>query len=195
MLRSFDFRAQMKDRRLLARVGLGILLAANLVAAVFVFYPLGGSAEDLAEEMRSKQRELEQQQQRLTRTRGIVSKVQQAKVEGDRFLDDCTLTRRTAYSTVVGELNKMALESGMKPKEASYSPPEPVPGSETLEQLTISANYEGSYPSLTKFVNLIDKSPRFLIIDSMQASPQSTGALNITIKLDTFIRNPVGGKS
>ena len=89
----------------------------------------------------------------------------------------------------------MALESGMKPKEASYSPPEPVPGSDTLEQLTISTNYEGSYQSLTKFVNLIDKSPRFLIIDSMQASPQTNGALNVTIKLDTFIRDTVGGKS
>ena len=185
----------MKDRRLLVRVALGILLAANVVAAVFVFYPLGGSAEDLVKEMRSKQLELAQQQQRVNRTRGIVAKVQQAKVEGDRFLNDCTLPRRTAYSTVVGELNKMALESGMKPKEASYSPLEPVPGSDTLEQLTISANYEGSYQSLTKFVNLIDKWPRFLIIDSMQASPQSSGALNVTIKLDTFIRDTVGGKS
>jgi hypothetical protein len=59
--------------------------------------------------------------------------------------------------------------------------------------LTITASYEGSYQSLTKFVNLLDKSPRFLIIDGMQAAPLSTGALTVTIKLDTFIQE--AGKS
>jgi hypothetical protein len=45
-----------------------------------------------------------------------------------------------------------------------------------------------------KFVNQLDKSPRFLIIESMQASPQSTGALSVSLKLDTFIRQAAGGK-
>jgi type IV pilus assembly protein PilO len=193
MPRSFDIRAQLKDRRVVVRVALGGLLAANLVAAVFVFHPLGGSAEDLARQMRAKQRDLAQQLQRVERTRSLVAKVQQAKVEGDKFLDECTLNRRIAYSTLVGEMDKMAVQSGMRPKESS-SQPEPVPGSDTIEELTISANYEGSYASLTKFVNMLDKSPRFLIIESMQAQPQSNGGLNVNIRLDTFIREAPGGK-
>jgi len=91
-------------------------------------------------------------------------------------------------------MNKMATESGMRPKEFSMLP-DLVAGSETLEQLTISANFEGNYASLVKFVNLLDKSSRFLIIESMQASPQSTGALSVSLKLDTFIRQAAGGKS
>jgi hypothetical protein len=42
---------------------------------------------------------------------------------------------------------------------------------------------------------MLDKSPRFLIIDSMQASPQSNGALNVNLRLDTFVRQNAGGKS
>ena len=194
MPRSFDLRARMKDRRVMVRSGLGALVALNLVAAIFVFHPLGGSAEDLAEQMRSKQRELEQRLKRVQRSRSLHAKVQQAKVEGDKFLLEATVEQRTAFSRIIEEMNKMAAESGMKPKEFSMLP-DPVPGSETLEQLTISANFEGSYASLVKFVNLLDKSPRFLIIESMQASPQSTGALNVSLKLDTFIRQAAGGKS
>ena len=194
MARNFDFRAHIKDRRVLVRAGLGVLLAANLIAAVFVFHPLGGSAEDLAQQMRTRQYELAQQLQRLERTRNVVQKVQQAKVEGDKFLDDYILSRRKAYSTLLAEANKLAAESGLKPKESAYAPPDPVEGSETLEQLAIAASYEGSYQSLTKFVNMLDRSPRFLIIDSMTASPQANGLLSVTVRLDTFIRE-AGGKS
>jgi len=178
----------------MVRAGLGTLLALNLVAAIFVFHPLGGSAEDLAEQMRSKQRELEQQLKRAERSRNLVAKVQQAKIEGDKFLVEATVEQRTAYSKLIEEMNKMATESGIRPKEFSMLH-DPVVGSETLEQLTISANFEGNYASLVKFVNLLDKSSRFLIIESMQASPQSTGALSVSLKLDTFIRQAAGGKS
>jgi hypothetical protein len=41
---------------------------------------------------------------------------------------------------------------------------------------------------------MLDKSPRFLIIESMQAQPQSNGGLNVNIRLDTFIREAPGGK-
>jgi hypothetical protein len=194
MPRNFDLRAQMKDRRMMVRAGLGVLLAANLVAAFFVIRPLGGSAEDLAQEMQNKERELAQQLQRLERTRNVVAKVQQAKVEGDKFLEDYILSRRKAYSTLLAEANKLAMDSGLQPKESSYAPPEPVEGSDTIEQLTITANYEGTYPSLTKFINMMDKSPR-LIIDAMQASPQSNGKLSVTVKLDTFIQETPPGKS
>ena len=57
--------------------------------------------------------------------------------------------------------------------------------------MTISAAYEGNYASLTKFVNLLDKSPRFLIIESLMAAPQQStngDLLSVTIKLDTFVR-------
>jgi Tfp pilus assembly protein PilO len=194
MARNFDLPMQLRDRRVLVRAGLGVLLAANLVAAVFVFHPLGGSAEDLAQQMETKQRTLAQQLQHLDRTRNVVEKVKQAKVEGDRFLADYILSRRKAYSTLLAEANQLALESGLKPKESAYAPPEAVEGSETIEQLSISANYEGTYQSLTKFINLLDKSPR-LIIEQMQASPQANGALSVAVKLDTFIQEAPAGKT
>jgi Tfp pilus assembly protein PilO len=194
MARSFDLRTRMKDRRTVVRAGLGVLLAANLVAAVFVFHPLGGSAEDLARDMQAKQRDLELKLRHLDQTRNVVAKVQQAKGEGDTFLADYILSRRKAYSTLLADANKLAVESGLQPKESSYAPPDPVEGSDTIEQLAISANYEGTYQSLTKFINLLDKSPR-LIIESLQAAPQTGGKLNVTVRLDTFIQETPQGKS
>jgi len=194
MPRNFDLRAQLKNRRVVVRLILGAMLFANLVAAAFVFHPLGGSPEDLARELEDRQRQLTQQRQRLERTRNLVGKVQQAKGEGDMFLEQSTMGRRTAFSTLIGEINKMAVDAGMKTKDSSWALGE-VEGSETLVQLTISANFEGSYANLTKFVNLLDRSQRFLIIESLQAQPQPSGILGVNVRLDTFIRQEARSKS
>lgn len=194
MPRNFDLRAFFKGRRGPVHAGLAVLVAANLVAAVFAFHPFGGSPADLVRQMQSKQRDLAQQLQRLERTRGLMKKVQEGKVEGDKFMAEYMMDRRYAYSTLLREIDKMAVDSGMKPKEQATRP-EPVEGSDTVQRLTISFNLEGNYDALTRFVNLLDKSPRFLIIETMQAQPMQNGTLSVNVKLDTFVRENANSKS
>jgi hypothetical protein len=59
----------------------------------------------------------------------------------------------------------------------------------------ITVGFEGTYSNLTKFMHLVDKSPRFLIIENMQASaPQGQGGqtLSVTLKIDAFIKDLPG---
>jgi len=184
----------LKEPRVLVRAALGVLLLANIVAALLVFKPWGGSAEDLAREQADLQRQLASAQARLAKTKALVAKAQRARTEGDGFLAEYTTDRRTTFSTITAELQRVAGEAGIQPRPASYELDQ-VEGSDTLYQMTINAAYEGSYASLTKFVNLLDKSPRFLIIESLMAAPQQSNAgdlLSVTVKLDTFVREETG---
>jgi Tfp pilus assembly protein PilO len=195
MARSFNFqKLDWRDRRTVMRAAIVLLLAANFVAALVLFKPWGGSASDLARQLDESRRELVQQNLRLERTKVVAAKVEKARSEGDNFLADYTLVRRTVFSTLVSEINAMAIKAGMKPRESSYVL-EPVEGSEALEQLTLSVNYEGSYTSLTQLVRSLDKSNRFLIIESLQAAPQPSGVLSVNLKIDIFVRQPAGGIS
>ena len=125
----------------------------------------------------------------------LVTKVEQARQQGDSFLSEYTTDRRTTSSTMLAELERIAKEAGIKPRPASFEL-EPVEGSDTLTQMTISASYEGTYQNLTKFVNLLDKSPRFLIIESIAATPiQGSANLTVLLKLDTFVRESPGSES
>jgi type IV pilus assembly protein PilO len=118
----------------------------------------------------------------------VVQKVQRARSEGDRFLADYMMDRQSTFSTIVSELDRVAKEAGITPKERSWTLEE-VEGSETVMQMTVTSGFEGAYANLTKFVNLLDKSPRFLIVESLQAAPQQgSNVLNISVKLDTFVR-------
>ena len=140
-------------------------------------------------------RQLAQSQARLTNARRLVDKVEMARRDGDDFLAKYFTDRRTTFSTVIAELDRAAQEAGVKPRDRSAEL-NAIEGSDTLQMMSISAGYEGSPAALEKFVNLLDKSPRFLIIESMQAAPQQNGqVLTVTVKLDTFVKEAPGAVS
>src|SRR5262245_654108 len=184
--------ASMKDPRVSVRAALGTLLFLNIVAALILFKPWGGSADDLERQLASMRSQLPSQQAALARTKVLVQKVEKARVEGEQFMAKYMLNGRSAYSSIVGELDRAAERVSLKPKERQFSL-EPIEGSDTLGMMTISAKYEGAYLNLTKFINELDRSPRFLIIESLQASPQPVGtAVNVSFKLNAFVRDETG---
>jgi Tfp pilus assembly protein PilO len=197
MPKSFDFRAlnpaALKDPRVSVRAGLGALLVANIIAALILFKPWGGSADDLERRLNSMRAQLPLQQAALARTKVLVTKVEKARAEGHQFMDKYMLDERTAYSMILSELDRAAAQVSLKQKESQYVV-EPIEGSDTLEMMTISASYEGEYMNLTKFINALDRSPRFMIIESLQASPQPVGkVVNVGFKLNTFVKDESGG--
>jgi len=173
----------------LIRIVLGALLAANLIAAGLVMFPPGGSAESLQREMATLQSQLAQSKARVERSREHVAAVEKGREEGDQFLAGYFLERRTAYSTLLTEISEAATSSKIKQREYSYST-EPIEGSDTLSMMSITANFDGSYRDVLSFVHELDKSPRLLIIESLNAAPQQGGnTLSVSMKIDTFVRD------
>ncbi|MFB3778673.1 MAG: type 4a pilus biogenesis protein PilO [Bryobacteraceae bacterium] len=177
-----------KDPRLTARLLLGVLVAANLVAAAALLRPWGGSPEQLQRQLADMRQEAGQREATVQRLAALVETVEKTRTGSNQFFAKYFLDRRTAYSTVLTELNALAEKSGVKPKDHSFSE-EPIEGSDTLAMLSITGNYEGSYADLVEFVNGIDRSPRFLTIERLQAAPiQSQGTLSVNLRINVFVR-------
>ncbi len=182
-----------KDPRVAMRAVLGILLLANLVVAVIAFKPFGGSTDDLRRDRNALQQQLAQLQKSVAETKKQVEKVQIARTQGDQFLAKYFTDRRVVTSTIQGELMDIAKQAGIVYQPTTWTD-EPIEGSDTLMMKTINSGCQGTYAALSKFVNLVDRSPRFLIIESMGAVPQQTGqTLNVTIKLHTFVKDQGAG--
>ena len=171
------------------RIALGVLLAATIAAAWVVENPPGGSASEVGQQLATLETQAAAKRALLASTRQHVAAVELGRREGDQFLNQYFLTRRTAYSTLLSELVDAADNAKIKPKEHAYAT-EPIEGSDSLSMMSITANYEGSYANLMRFVHEIDRSPRLLIIEALNAAPQATGGtLNISMKIDTFVRD------
>jgi hypothetical protein len=187
MLKSFNVWPPNNPRAAI-RLILGVLLAANLIAGYFVLRPIGGSPQELSEQAAGMRNQIRQQQAVLDRTRILGSKIESGRDEGDQFMSKYFLPRRTAYSAIMADLNDLASQTKVTPKEGAYSI-EPIEGSDTLWMMQLSVNYEAAYPDLIRFVNLLDKSDRLLVVESLNATPQQGAAkLNVMLKLDTFVR-------
>ena len=193
---SLPSASALKAPRTLVRASLGLLLAANLVAAAFAFHLLGSSPEAFDQRLTVARAQLQAGQTRLNRSRLLSSNIQKGKSEGENFLATYFTSRRYTFSTIVGEITDSAKTAGMTMKGATFASLDPIEGSDDLEMLTVSINFEGGYNQLVKLVNLLDRSPRFLIIESLQVAPQPKGdILSVTVKLNAFVRDMPGGAS
>ena len=201
MTRSFNIGGKLtagtlRDPRIMMRALIGVLLVANLVMAVIAFKPFGGSADDLRGEESSLQTQLAKLKMAVDANKKKVENVQIAHEQGDQFLAKYFMDLRTNASQVDEELLKDAKDSGIRQLPASYDH-NPIEGSDTLETLTITQGLEGTYENLTKYINLLDKSPRFLIVTDMETTaPQQNGKLlSVQIRIRTFARIEPGAAS
>ena len=133
-------------------------------------------------------------QTRLATSKRLVEKVDTARTQGDKFLGRYFTDEGTNASVILAELTQTAKDAAINMGTAQANL-EPIEGSDTLMMLSTTVGFEGTYANLTKFVNLLDKSPRFMIIENLQAAaPQQQGgqALNVTLKIDTFVKTTAG---
>ena len=208
MPRRFDFGRRLnlqggvrQDPRAAMIAVIGALLAVNLAAAAMACNLFGRSAGDLLGERDAVRGHLAQGRARLATGQRLLNKMDTARQQGDRFLDNFVIDERTVSSVLLEELTRIATDSGIKMGQVQISQ-EPVEGSDTLSMVTIQAGFEGPYGNLARLIDLLDRSPRFLIIENMQANVRSggggdtpraeAGPLNVTLKIDAFVKNMKG---
>ena len=188
--------ATLSDPKLAVRICLGVLLAANLIAAGFAFHVFDQSPEALNAELVSALSSRQTEQARLVRSRLLTSNIDKGKTEGERFLASYMTSRRVTYSTILEELVEAAKTAGLDKPAANTSPLDHIQGSEDLDVMTISFNIEGTYANLMKFVNLLDRSPRFLLIETLTVTPRAkTDILTVNVKVDAFVKDDKDGLS
>ncbi|MBK5295318.1 MAG: type 4a pilus biogenesis protein PilO [Acidobacteriia bacterium] len=177
-----------KDPRAPWHAVFGVLVVLNLVALYFTMQPLGGTAEELDSQLATLRMQVQRSRAEVTRLRAIVTKVDKAQAQQTDFMKSYFMDRRTASSDILTEIGSSAKKAGLKPKEHAFVI-EPIEGSESISMMTITANYEGTYADLVHFVNEVDRSKRFLIIENITAAPQQVpGMLASRFKINTFVR-------
>src|SRR5512134_2132991 len=91
-----------REPRIVARLVLGVLLLANIIAAWTVVSPVGGSSEELEAQIAGTRAQIEQRKMAVDRLRAISSRVEQGRTATGEFMLSHFMTRRTASSTIVG---------------------------------------------------------------------------------------------
>jgi hypothetical protein len=195
MPRSFDWKSlagngEPRGPRFWLKAGVVTLALLNCIALYLYFDPPGGSRAELQAQNENVRMQVAAARAQARRLETVSSKVQTGGLEATDFESKYFLPRRQAYETVLAEIQRMAKIAGLQERDAVFSE-EPIEGTDDLSLLNMTANYEGPYPSLTRFLYEADRSPMLLMLDSMAATPQQkAGLITTSIRFQAIIREP-----
>lgn len=193
MPRNFDWsslttNARTQGIRFWLQATLAVLAVANIVALFFYIAPPGGTRKQLIEEDEQMHRQVVSSRFGAARLRNVAGKVQSGSQEAGQFQNSYFLPKRTAYDSIIAEIQRMAKDSGLQQREAVFSE-EPIEGSADLTLLNITSSYQGTYDNLMQFLLQTDKSPMLLMLDTLQAVPQQHGPqISASIRFQAIVR-------
>ena len=166
----------------------GVLALLNLIALYLLVAPPGGSRTSLEADSARLRQQIASTRSQSARLKRVAAKAQLGGEQSSDFEDRYILPGRTAYERLVAELQRITKLSGMQAGEAVYSE-EPIEGTADLSLLSSSANYEGSYENLRKFLLELDHSPVLVMLENLQAAPQQKGnRINASMRFQTIMR-------
>jgi len=89
------------------------------------------------------------------------------------------------YSLISSRIGSLAVDSGVRLTRLVYTQGDP--GSE-LTEISIDAGIGGSYPSIMRFINSIERDQTFFIIRAMALTSQQGGLVNLRLRVSTWLR-------
>ena len=170
-------------------IALGLLATFDLLFWAFAVRPTAEREADQRTRVQILERQIEEKSAAVEQLREAARRVGSAQGEGDKILAELTFERRTAFSNLIRELGGDASGAQVEVREVSFNSDE-IAGNADYGIVSINANFRGQYANLVRFLNQLDRSERFLIIERLGAFPrEDTGDLQITMRIDTFMRD------
>ncbi len=170
-------------------IGLGVLAAFDLLFWAFAVRPTAQREADQRTRVQILERQIEEKSAAVEQLREAARRVGSARGEGDKLTAELTFERRTTFSNLMRELGEDASQAQVEVREVSFNSDE-IAGNADYGMVSINANFRGQYANLVRFLNMLDRSERFLIIERLGAFPrEDTGDLQITMRIDTFMRD------
>ncbi len=174
---------------------LALLVILNGIALFLYLDPPGGTRAELEQESLTVRNEIQAAHLKTDRLRNVSAKVTVGNAQATDFTLQYFLPKRAAYASVLAEVQRMAAAAGLQEKDAVYTE-EPIEGTADLNVLNCTANFEGTFDNLMRFVYEVDRSPMLLMLDNLQAAPQQHGGrINTSIRFQVIMQdNAPGGQ-
>lgn len=184
MHRDFTFR----KRAIL--IVLGLLLAGDAGLAIYSW--------QLSSAPQTPQSVIDAQTLILKGLRGDIKSAQSIKDNMPATRKDCDRfeqslpSEKTGYSLVTAELDEIARKSGLQLDSLSNKPKE-LEGRGMVE-VSLDATVNGDYGSVVRFVNGLQRSHNFYIIDSLALATDAqnrapAGSIRVALRLRTYFRD------
>jgi Tfp pilus assembly protein PilO len=160
-----------------------VLLLVCIGAVAVLLSPVGRSRESRQAEYENVREQLMQKRREALPSRDMGQKLVAARQQIDGFYSDRLPARYSTISETIGELagqNRVQIVSMQYKSEDA-----PVAG---LERVNIDVAISGQYEQEMKLVNALERDKTFFVINSVELGAAQGGAVQLKLRLETYIR-------
>ncbi len=173
-----------KPARTGIRTILTLLLTADGLLVLLVFWPPGASLQSRQAEFQRLQAEHEAARDMVQQMRELQAKLQDAIQNHQQFSRQNFLLREGAFSVMLEDLERLATQNGLRTGGVSYALQEER--EQELVKLEATLAIEGGYSNLVHFINRLEQSQLFWIIDSLNVSGSVSRELRLNLQMETY---------
>lgn len=173
--------------KLLTSIALAILLLVDIGLGVFLWKSSREQPEDLRAQLNQLVAQSKLRNADVVRGTAIRTSLPQVSRDCSKFYQATFLDKTTAYSAVVTDLGNIAEKAGLRPSDTSFKEND-VKEDRSLTQVAISTSVEGSYSSVIKFINALEQSKNFYLLNDLHLASSNGGMIKLQLDLRTYFR-------
>lgn len=167
-------------------IALAVLLAADLALASFLW----AAAREGPQALRARRDRLAAQakllQADVDRGEKVRASLPQAGRDCETFYHQAFLDASSGYSQIEADLSTIASKAGVKTSGFTFKQKEIKDRGVT--EISISTNLEADYPAVIQFINGLERSKNFYLLDGLQLASATAGGIRLELQLHTYLR-------
>jgi len=167
-------------------IALGLLLLVDVALVVFLWNGSRQGPDALRAERNRLALQAKLLKADLKRGESIRESLPQVGVDCDTFYHNSFLDEKTGYSQIESDLGSIAQKASVKTPELTFQQ-KAIEGRGVTE-ISIKTDVEADYPSLVRFINGLERSKNFYLVDDLRLASATTGGIRLEIEMHTYFR-------
>ena len=155
------------------------------VLLLFVHWRNGG-VETQAQNLRALKYQYAVMSKDVRHAQDIEKRLPEIQKQCDEFFKEQLSSAADGYSAIVADLGEIAGKTGVRTSGVSYNQ-QPVKDRDVVE-VQVAATVEGDYSSLVRFINGLERSDSFYLMDKLVLASTTGGTIKLTLELRTYFR-------
>jgi len=156
-------------------------------ALVAVNFRLSNSPEATTEQLRQLRRKRDFMAADIRRAVEIRKSLPDVEAQTATFYSKVLRPANVGSSSVIADLDALARDSGLQITSTNFR--EKAVEKRGVEEVAISISMTGAYPSLVSFINGLERSGSFYLLDSLSLDSSTEGLLRLNLELRTYFRS------
>jgi hypothetical protein len=167
-------------------LALALLLLADVALGVYLWNGSRQGPDALSAERNALALQAKLLRADLRRGETIRASLPQVGGDCDKFYHESFLNSKTGYSDIESDLGAIAQKADVKTPALSFQQ-KAIEGRGVTE-ISIKTAVDADYPSVIRFINGLERSKNFYLVDGLHLASASPGTIRLEIEMHTYFR-------